>query len=207
MLLFALSMLGLLCMVPIHYWSVEHGRLETRFGEKNGRKIGEILGMISGWGFFLFSMGLWFSPQPRLWHPPGFTLRIPTLNSFYRFSPIYFLSGAVLLVPSIFFGVNGVRETSLRVSETHRAEKVVTSGVYSRVRHPQYLAGILSHLGFSLLLSAYFSLAVSPVIFTVYVLLSIKEEKELINEFGEEYFEYSERVPMIIPKLSSNPVD
>ncbi len=198
---FILSLIGLLCMVPLHFWSVEHVKLETRFGEKKGRKIGEFLGMVSGWGFFLFSIGLWFSPQPYLGHPLGFTLHSTILNSVYRFSPIYLLSGITLLVPGIFFGVNGVIETSLKVSETHRAEKVITSGVYSRVRHPQYLAGMLSHLGVSLLLSAYFSLLVTPVIFIVYILLSIKEEKELINEFGEEYIEYSKGVPFIIPSL------
>ncbi len=201
MLWFILSLMGLLFMVPLHFWSLEHVKLETRFGEKNGRKIGEFLGIVSGWGFFLFSIGLWFSPQPSLGHPFGFTLHVTILKFVYRFSPIYILTGIIFLVPGIFFGVNGVRETSLKVSETHRAEKVITSGVYSRVRHPQYLAGMLSHLGVSLLLSAYFSLLVTPVIFIVYILLSRKEEKELINEFGEEYIVYAERVPFIIPNL------
>lgn len=200
-LLVVLSLLGLICMIPIHFWSLEHGKLAGRFGEINGRKIGELFGMVSGWGFFLFSAGLWFSPQPRVEHPFNVSLQVQILDSVYRFSPIYVLVAVGLLAPSIFFGVNGVREVSLKVSETHRPEKVITSGVYSKVRHPQYFAGILSHLGVSLLLSAYFALLVSPVVIVLYVLLSLKEERELIKEFGEEYVEYTKKVPMIFPRV------
>jgi protein-S-isoprenylcysteine O-methyltransferase Ste14 len=34
-----------------------------------------------------------------------------------------------------------VKEVTLKVAETHRTEKIVTRGVYSIVRHPQYLGG------------------------------------------------------------------
>jgi len=32
-------------------------------------------------------------------------------------------------------------------------------------------------------------------------LISWKEEKELIREFGKEYEDYREKVPMLMPKL------
>ena len=32
-------------------------------------------------------------------------------------------------------------------------------------------------------------------------LISVKEEEELVREFGEEYEEYRGRVPMFIPRL------
>jgi len=37
------------------------------------------------------------------------------------------------------FGIKGVTETTLKVAETHRPDRIVTTGVYSIVRHPQYL--------------------------------------------------------------------
>ena len=44
----------------------------------------------------------------------------------------------VLALPFIiagsWLGIKGVTEVSLKVAETHRAEKVVTTGVYSMVR-------------------------------------------------------------------------
>jgi len=154
-------------MVPLHFMSVEHLSLQRRYGAEKGRRIGEILGLVSGWGFFSFWMGLWLS----------------------------------LLLSGVWLGIGGLREVTLRVAETHRAERVVTTGVYSIVRHPQYLGGLLVHVGASFLLSAWFSLASTPLMVLLNYLVSRKEEEELVREFGEEYEEYRGRVPMFIPQL------
>ena len=87
----------------------------------------------------------------------------------------------------------------LKVAETHRAESVISSGVYSRVRHPQYLGAILSHIGASFLLSAYYSILVTPLVIIINWLLCWKEERELLREFGEDYREYQNSVPMLFP--------
>ena len=78
---------------------------------------------------------------------------------------------------------------------------IITSGIYSRVRHPQYLGAIIAHFGLSVLLSMFFSLLVTPLIFLYIHIISWKEEKELIKEFGEQYEIYKRNVPMFIPKL------
>jgi len=87
------------------------------------------------------------------------------------------------------------------VSETHRTERVVTTGVYSIVRHPQYLGGLLAHLGISFLLSASYSLLSTPLMITLLYLISRREEEELTKEFGKKYEDYKKRVPMLIPRL------
>lgn len=101
----------------------------------------------------------------------------------------------------IWFGIAGVRGTTLKVSETHKAEKVVTSGIYSTIRHPQYFGGVLSHIGITLLLSSFFSLISTPLIVLINIVLCWKEEKELIKEFGKDYTNYKKNVPMFIPKI------
>ena len=73
-------------------------------------------------------------------------------------------------VVGAWFGVAGVIGTSLKVAETHRAETVVSTGVYSIVRHPQYLGGILAYIGFSFLLSDLYSLAVTPLTIAIITL-------------------------------------
>ncbi|MFB0567827.1 MAG: isoprenylcysteine carboxylmethyltransferase family protein, partial [Candidatus Bathyarchaeia archaeon] len=88
-----------------------------------------------------------------------------------------------------------------KVAETHRAERIVTAGVYSMVRHPQYLGGLLAHVGISFLLSAWYSLLSTPLMAVLIYLISRKEEEELIREFGKEYEDYKKKVPMLIPKL------
>ncbi len=188
-------------MLP-YFLSLEHIKLEEKYGKQKGKKIGAIYGMISGWGFFLFWFGIWLSPQNRFLIPflQNFSLQIPILNltiyllNFLIFIP-FFAAGA-------WFGVRGVISTSLKVAETHRADTVVKTGVYSIVRHPQYLGGILAHIGFSFLLSGLYSLLVTPLVIAIIYIISWKEENELIKEFGQEYVEYKRMVPMLIPKFN-----
>jgi protein-S-isoprenylcysteine O-methyltransferase Ste14 len=198
---FFFCLIGVSCMVLLHFLSVEHIRLQRRFGVGKGKRIGEILGLISGWGFFAFWMGLWFSPQPRFTIPflPLSLLRIPNIG--VSAPLVNLLISLPLLSAGAWLGVEGVREVTLRVAETHTAERVVTTGVYSIVRHPQYLGGLLAHVGASFLLSAWFSLASTPLMVVLNYLISWKEEEELVREFGEEYEEYRGRVPMFIPQL------
>ncbi|MEX2689312.1 MAG: isoprenylcysteine carboxylmethyltransferase family protein [Candidatus Njordarchaeum guaymaensis] len=99
------------------------------------------------------------------------------------------------------FGICGVKELSLKVAETRWPERVVTTGVYSTVRHPQYLGGIFAHIGISFLLSALYSLLVTPLIIAIIYVITKKEETELMREFGEEYNRYKKRVPMLFPKF------
>lgn len=202
---FLLSTLGLLSVVPIHFLSVEHFRLDSRFGKEKGFKVGAALGMISGWGFFLFLFGLWISPQER------FLIQIWDIHYVLSFGylsliiPIIHLVLSIgFLLPGAYLGIKGVTEMGLKVAETHRAERVISTGVYSRVRHPQYLGAILAHVGASFLLSAYYSILVTPLIIGVNWILCWKEEKELIKEFGDDYQEYQSSVPMLFPRRKSD---
>ncbi|UCD95750.1 MAG: isoprenylcysteine carboxylmethyltransferase family protein [Candidatus Bathyarchaeota archaeon] len=199
---FTLCALGMVTIVPLHFVSVEHQKLETRFGKEMGRRIGEGLGLVSGWGFFLFWIGLWVFPQPRFHIPTG-PLN-PSINlPFTEISIplLHMLLSMILLLPGGYLGLFAVRKTSLKVAETHRTERIVTDGVYSVVRHPQYLGGFLAHVGVSILLSAWFSTIITPLIFLLLLLISYKEEKELVKEFGSEYEEYKGKVSMFIPRL------
>ncbi|MBD3228328.1 MAG: DUF1295 domain-containing protein [Candidatus Lokiarchaeota archaeon] len=199
-ILFIVSIIGIIVIFPIYYLSLEHNRLENKFGKEKGRKIGNILGMISGWGFYIFWMGIWFSPQPR------FT--IPLLNIFFIipfFDFILPLIHIIISIPfivlAIYLGIKGVIDTSLKTAETHRPEKVVTTGLYNYLRHPQYLGGLLAHIGISFIMSALYSILSTPFIIIYIYLLAWKEEKELVKEFPEEYLDYKKKVPMFIPKF------
>jgi protein-S-isoprenylcysteine O-methyltransferase Ste14 len=184
--------------VPLYYLSVEHRRLEMRFGVERGRRVGEALGLASGWGMFVYWMGIWVSPQNRFTIPFGSsTLRLMGLDV----TITHLIVSVLFLVPAVFFGVGGVMELGLRVSETHRPVAVVETGVYAHVRHPQYFGGFLAHLGVSVLLSARDSLLLSPVVLVLLYIVCRKEEAELVNEFGEDYAEYRERAPMLLPRI------
>jgi len=197
--LFFVCILGVIAVIPIHFSSVEHLRLEEKYGRNKGRRIGRIYGLISGWGFFLFWAGLWFSPQSRFIVPvfPNLAVTVPVASFTIQIAHL------IIFVPFFFIGawlgIEGVKETTLRVAETHRTEKIITSGVYSITRHPQYLGGLLAHVGISFLLSASYSLLSTPLMALLVYLISRKEEKELIKEFGKEYEDYRKKASMFLP--------
>ena len=155
---FYVSLIGYIGTILPYFLSLEHVKLEKKYGNEKGKKIGDIYGMISGWGFFLLWFGMWLSPQDRFIIPffQDFSVQIPILNlTIYLFNVLIFIP---FFIVGAWFGIEGVIYTSLKVAETHRAEKVVTTGVYSIIRHPQYFGGILAHIGFSFLLSGLYSL-------------------------------------------------
>jgi protein-S-isoprenylcysteine O-methyltransferase Ste14 len=201
---FFICVLAVIAVVPLHFLSVEHLKLQERYGKEKGTKIGKVYGLISGWGFFFFWIGIWVSPQPR------FTVQI--LHNLSVLVPVANLSiplfHLIISMPFILLGawlaIKGVKEVTLKVAETHRTEKVVTTGVYNLVRHPQHLGALLAHVGISFLLSAWYSLLFTPLMVVLIYLISRKEEEELVREFGKEYEDYKKRVPMLIPRLRSS---
>jgi protein-S-isoprenylcysteine O-methyltransferase Ste14 len=174
------------------------------FKKEVAKKVGTILGFISGWGFFILLFALWVVPQPNLIIPflPIMLIQIPFVSI-----PIYW-GNTIISIPfivlSIYLGIIGVMGTTLEVSETHRPTEVIKEGIYSKIRHPQYMGAIMAHIGFSFLFSGLYAFLTTPIIVIYNYLISWKEEKELVREFGEEYETYMENVPMFIPKFWSS---
>jgi protein-S-isoprenylcysteine O-methyltransferase Ste14 len=88
--------------------------------------------------------------------------------------------------------------------DAQRHHKLATSGVYARVRHPQYLGFILIMFGFLLQWPTLLTLAMFPVLVVMYVHLARVEERESLAEFGAEYKHYMLTVPGFIPRVRSS---
>ena len=75
-----------------------------------------------------------------------------------------------------------------------------TDGFFKYVRHPSYLAALVSFFGFGLSLNNWFSLGILFVPVFIAFMIRIKvEEKVLIKQFGSEYINYKKRTCRIIP--------
>jgi protein-S-isoprenylcysteine O-methyltransferase Ste14 len=79
--------------------------------------------------------------------------------------------------------------------------KLVTTGIYRYVRHPQYLGFLLVTLGMNVQWLTILTLALWPVLAIVYYRLAKKEEKDAEEKFGEEYLKYKQRVPAFLPRM------
>lgn len=82
-----------------------------------------------------------------------------------------------------------------------RAGRLATAGAYSRVRHPQYIGFVLIMTGFLLQWPTLVTLVMYPVLIVMYALLARREEKEMIDQFGDAYRRYRVAVPAFVPKL------
>ncbi|MCK5151799.1 MAG: isoprenylcysteine carboxylmethyltransferase family protein [Candidatus Thorarchaeota archaeon] len=195
---FLFSLLGALLLTPLHFWSVEHSRLEARFGLEKGKSVGKILGYVSGWGYFIFLFGIWFSPQETYTLPIMDTIVVFSIG-WVSISLVNLLLGIIFLLPGFWLGVKGVMDLGITVSETHRADQIISGGLYAKVRHPQYLGALLAHIGISLMIAGFYSLLVTPILIVRDYVVCRKEEIELEREFGIDYIEYKSKVPMLFP--------
>jgi protein-S-isoprenylcysteine O-methyltransferase Ste14 len=86
----------------------------------------------------------------------------------------------------------------------HRAQKegqLAVQGVYARMRHPQYVGFIAIMLGFLLQWPTILTLAMFPVLVTMYVRLAIGEERQVEQQFGQSWRDYAARTPRFVPRL------
>lgn len=75
--------------------------------------------------------------------------------------------------------------------------KLVTSGIYSVVRHPQFLAGILITISMMLMSQHSRSLIAGIVAAIAYASEVPTADNRLVNKFGEPYLRYKEQVPSL----------
>lgn len=105
--------------------------------------------------------------------------------------------GYILLFTGIGIFMEGWREL-------HRARKenrLVTDRLYGLVRHPQYIGLFLALFGEGVVhWPTIFSVALFPVIVVAYYFLARSEERNVEEQFGDEYRAYRNRVPMFIPR-------
>lgn len=114
---------------------------------------------------------------------------------------ISMLFGYALLFIGLGIFIRGWRE----VYHAHQQHRLATTGLYSLVRHPQYLGLFIALFGEGVVhWPTLFSVGLFPLIVLVYVLLARREEKRVTEEFGEEYRAYQQRVPMFFPRYRNS---
>jgi len=109
----------------------------------------------------------------------------------------------VIVVSSTLIAV-GLFIFSLGWKEIHRGGggELVTTGLYSIMRHPQYLGLILIVVAFLIRWPTLPTLLFAPYFIWKYVLLAEREDGELERKFGENFRRYKKRVPEFIPSLT-----
>ena len=79
--------------------------------------------------------------------------------------------------------------------------ELVTSGIYARMRHPQYSGIILAAAGFLIQWPTLLTLILFPFVVGMYHRLALREEKDVEEKFQDEYRDYRKYVPTFFPKV------
>lgn len=89
--------------------------------------------------------------------------------------------------------------------ELYRArqhQKLASGGLYDLVRHPQYTGLFIAIVGEGLVhWPTIFSVVAFPAIVYAYTKLARREERRMLEAYGEEYRAYQRRVPMFLPRM------
>jgi protein-S-isoprenylcysteine O-methyltransferase Ste14 len=114
------------------------------------------------------------------------------------------LPGALLLVGSLVLFYKSHTDlgqnwsVSLEVREGH---ELVTQGVYRKIRHPMYAAIWLWAIAQGMLLENWLAgWSVVPAFLLMYVIRTPREERLMLEQFGDKYREYMRRTGRIVPK-------
>jgi len=137
-------------------------------------------------------IGLWTSSSP---------FASATQERFWEtFSILVALSGLGLRIWAVGSAPSG---TSERSTVNPRASQLRTSGPYSVVRHPLYLANGLMALGLALFPGIWYLpiiLVLSTLVY--YERIAAREEAFLLETFGPAFDIWANRVPVIVPSIA-----
>ncbi|WP_115707121.1 methyltransferase family protein [Legionella sainthelensi] len=86
--------------------------------------------------------------------------------------------------------VNTYAAANIRVEE---GQKIITAGPYRFIRHPMYFGAIFLFIGTSLALGSWWTLLLTPVLFSILVTRILNEEKILVRDLPG-YTEYQKKV-------------
>jgi len=127
--------------------------------------------------------------------------------SFYNVIPIYNLNSMIITVMGFVLIILGIvfwllANLKSKIDDEIKSNRLVTTGIYSIVRHPIYAAFLYVVTG-AILITDNLYLFVLPIIYWIVLTIGMikTEEKWLTDKFGESYDEYSRKVSRFVPFL------
>lgn len=115
----------------------------------------------------------------------------------------YIFEAFVMVLASLLRMWSGSHLSSDRIMAFKvQSQDLIMSGPFALVRNPVYLADLIAFLGFSLCLPP-IGFLIPVLIWLHYIQLISYEEKTLHHKFGQQFDEYTQKVPRLIPSLRS----
>jgi protein-S-isoprenylcysteine O-methyltransferase Ste14 len=151
-----------------------------------------LIGMIAPVGVEWFLLSPW-SPFYWFWETRWLVFNMISIPTFYGVN-INLNLGWGLFIAGLCVFLWAAGEFLLR-----RKEGLVTTGLYSHVRHPQYLGIMIASLGFTVASERPMSWIAWLNLVLAYMLLAYGEDKLLQSKYGQDIRDYRQQVPFILP--------
>ena len=84
--------------------------------------------------------------------------------------------------------------------KAQKAGKLAVTGLYAKIRHPQYIGFVAIMFGFLLQWPTIVTVVMFPILVVMYWRLAVKEEHDSKQQFGKAWDDYKTHVPAFIPK-------
>lgn len=121
-------------------------------------------------------------------------------------TPLSWIPGVALLLAAWWTYAHAKRDFSTdqvigrsELQPERHEQRLVTTGLRARVRHPLYLGHLLSMLGWTIGTGTAANYLLSAFAIVTGAWMIRTEEHELVARFGDEYRDYQRRVPAILP--------
>lgn len=98
------------------------------------------------------------------------------------------------------FSINKIIGRHELTPERHH-QKLVVTGLHTRMRHPLYTGHLCTMLGWCFLTATVATFALTAFAFLTGIFLVRTEDAELERRFGDEFREYKKSTPAILPGL------
>jgi protein-S-isoprenylcysteine O-methyltransferase Ste14 len=108
--------------------------------------------------------------------------------------PLSNILGGILVLLAYAFHRWTEKDHKQAHKESQDIEIIVTSGVYSKIRHPLYLSLIAMNIGIALAFGVMMTFALALLTIIHWILTALKEEEALMKQFPVEYPRYKQRV-------------
>lgn len=116
---------------------------------------------------------------------------------YYIFNSFIFPASKIIMLIGILLIIYGWRQ----IHKARKQGKLVTTGLYAYMRHPQYVGFLLITLGLNVQWLTIITLALWPILAFLYYRLAKSEDKDVEEQFGEEFRKYKQEVPAFIPRI------
>lgn len=110
------------------------------------------------------------------------------------FFPVLNIVGGILILSGFLFHVRAEKNHKQAHEKSADIVKIVTSGVFSKIRHPLYLTAIIINLGIALAFGVVLTLLIAVCSIFHWIMTALKEEEYLLQNFSEDYSQYKKNV-------------